>query len=1738
MPEAPRTPRRSLAARQTTSDGLNTSTPKARPQSTCEASSVQDRIRQWQAQGAADALALDAVSVRSVPASVASSNLSRPGTPGDNVTYSAPARKNRWTMHVAEESPSKGRESRSSSAPRKRLVSDEHWKSSRRQGARKSSTSTRRKHVVTPHHDLTYTSTPRQEDREAWRQRRRNERLSKEGANDTRLAEPKDLNAYIDQELSRRLASSPEADNTTREGELLDNTDAISTRSYSLYDDVAHTIAPSKYADTQGQPEPLHLESRKFKSGGILGKTREMFNKPEVLPVSNRVPSIQAWLEEQPDPFTERAPDVMGILPAAEVPKPLKKRSRRTKRRCEEYPSVDPNQIWESVTTHRVRDDDIPPLANGHASPPRSSALPHTSPASVIPPENAAEETSPRSIRRRGAARDRRSRQSESTRHASTPAADTTTPPLPIHNSGRHSPTQIYPPMEQLPFETVAPKETCKALPPPPTDENDEELTVGQCGLKRSLTTHEDLMSVLSLPMHRKSTRARRHARQVQQSASHVLEALAAEEEGYSKELRTLVDGVVPVLLQAVLSKSSSIAAAGLFNVNPDPSDFSYTKPIIDMGISLERLKSLHARIPLKSVDSLLAWAQNARRAYEDYIKAWRLGFQDVVVNLAPLDDKANAIDTGMARDADGNVVDSQGQKVDVAYLLKRPLVRVKNLAKTFESIKGSYDRPLAIEVAQAFTDVTAAARQRHREEQARLEDEAAAALDNSRARAVRSLGPCNAFTLNKSRKVRARDTFDMALWHTSGQRLDCQVEMIFRDDPEALRGGDVLICEVDETGKWLLFPPIELTSISARRGEDDIDLVVMIRGPSSLGKEWHELLALKSDEPEAIGEWMTMLGSTPLPPRLNRSRSFLERRSALAKQDTSRPTTADSNIDVASTSTSIPSEPDIPLGEPSVISSCTSLPSSKGQKTLLERFVPRLHLGGGLQSKPTRPVTAPPRSLPRKPVPSNQSSASSTTTDRPASSHKKPSAHVGAQDGVGRSRDCAPGSPPLRESYMMSGALVAPAEVQAQNTEGHQHEKSVSERGTSSNSHPPAVQRPAFTRQLSATPSEGLPSITKLRNNTSQEASQSSVPLTDSIRDQWTSLSGSRKTEQQREVGDVALRSTARASLASTSVDSQHYSANQEDAEQAPPAPPAHREGSISQQRRTPAKKLDNVPQMTPKSTKRRSSSPLKHEYAPSTASDTDSESESEDGSDASSETSDDFMSEIKDISTPLVAVGVGNKRNSQSARPPPARPQPPAVPSSSGTRTLAPSDSASQGPYRRVPSSVAVPDDKKLRTIAMICSWSDRGMWEQVHPDECSIIVSPGVIEAFPMSAAHSGDTGKGLEGQRDNSSDVSEQLQPLVAFELTPIVPLRRGTALDINIRSPPTPNSQLKTTNNILFRSRNADECDNLYSMINWARCNNPTYIQLEKARPRQPPVSFNIGPAPQGRTRSGGSWFSFGNSGDKSSYRASSAPMSISRETEASTSTMTTAFSALKRLGVSSAFNLNRSSISRKSGWATNTSGSLYSSNSGTGSGSGSSTPIPSQVGLVPGRDGPNVPTTSAEAVNGGGMVNNMKVRIYIRKGQNWANLGSGRLSVLPAPEGPSVPVADGEEGLAMGSPNLLPIRGQPGSKGPRLASSGHTPHRLHGDGREKRIVVRKSKKDEVVLLDAVLGESCFERVMQTGIAIKVWTENAQVQVTGGVMTGKEQIYMLQFPGTREAGWVFGLVGSYRYTNSG
>jgi len=220
---------------------------------------------------------------------------------------------------------------------------------------------------------------------------------------------------------------------------------------------------------------------------------------------------------------------------------------------------------------------------------------------------------------------------------------------------------------------------------------------------RRKLASHADLISVLSMPkvagtksiVSARSIRTNR-SRLATATIDDIMKELASDEVKYMRELRTIVDGVIPVLLSCVLSKSDSAVAAGLFSRSAPTDPSEVTKPIVNMGVCLERLKTLHKRVPHEDSDAFVSWAQSAQRVYADYIAAWRLGFQDVVISLAPADedpfkpakvvngpDDGAPWDEGMPRNAEGYVVNGDGERVDVAYMLKRPLVRLKYLAKT-----------------------------------------------------------------------------------------------------------------------------------------------------------------------------------------------------------------------------------------------------------------------------------------------------------------------------------------------------------------------------------------------------------------------------------------------------------------------------------------------------------------------------------------------------------------------------------------------------------------------------------------------------------------------------------------------------------------------------------------------------------------------------------------------------------------------------------------------------------------------------------------------------------------------------------------------------------------------------------------------------------------------------------------------------------------------------------------------
>ena len=215
-------------------------------------------------------------------------------------------------------------------------------------------------------------------------------------------------------------------------------------------------------------------------------------------------------------------------------------------------------------------------------------------------------------------------------------------------------------------------------------------------GLKRRLTKHSDLMSVLSLPDDKqvpaalrvaRSRPSLRRARSKLDGASllELLHEFAEDENLYQRELKTLVDGVLPVLLTQVVHADSG-STVNLFGPSSSANkDDQMGRAVVNMGIALEKMRKSHKRASTDDLEKLGTWIQNAVPIYSSYLDAWRLGFQDLIVNLAPpaerLDDEDSLLDA-MPRNENGDVVNDDGERVDVAHLLKRPLIRIKMMAK------------------------------------------------------------------------------------------------------------------------------------------------------------------------------------------------------------------------------------------------------------------------------------------------------------------------------------------------------------------------------------------------------------------------------------------------------------------------------------------------------------------------------------------------------------------------------------------------------------------------------------------------------------------------------------------------------------------------------------------------------------------------------------------------------------------------------------------------------------------------------------------------------------------------------------------------------------------------------------------------------------------------------------------------------------------------------------------------
>lgn len=1757
-----------------------------------DTNSVRDRVRQWQAQGGGVITTDDVGGEENTrpdksPAKSTTSNRDpTPQTPSEsskgNRDRNTRSRTGRRTVQVDD---GKSVRTRSGSAPAKRIVSDGHWKNTRI--SPKSATSSRAmKRGVSgrnqPDDGIRVQPIRESKGKGKHSDKRTTKRGSIGGDNGIRVyATPPGSHEKLKESRPqqseclgikktvyndlRATEGSPRETCTQQEpptsGNLLPENTSSTKQDSKRQKSSTHKTrdADDSPCSTRGALS-IGRESIKSQKGNLLSQVFGFAkHAPDSIPTP-RVPSIEAWLHETPDPFVEAGePPLEFIAPLR--PSSAKRRSIRKQEIVEEV--EDPNRIWDALDTKEgtrraftgsrrkkrvpssaiYEDNPFPPDFDSDTGL-SGSGLGSACASKFVDLVHEPQERSPLSLQRQSArksesspVRNRGKSLSErepapdddavsglspnlTTSSVETPDSRNPTKSLgfsikrPFPSTGQHRLSTIASIETFRTKDTTAPpsisEKSERTVRPPPVEEDE---AAGEArdqfdpnSLKRSnsrLTKHADLISVLSLP--KPSSRSIQSARSIRTNRSRLATAtvgdlmreLATDESKYMRELRTLVDGVIPVLLTCVLSKSDSAVAAGLFRPSaPNHEDPTFTRPIVDMGIALERMKTLHKRIPKDDPTSLLTWAHGAQRVYAEYLKAWRMGFQDVVVNLAPATDNiptalssttSQALDEGLPRNEDGDVVNGDGERVDVAFLLKRPLVRLKYLQKTLKGINFIKPSVEAESLAAKYQELVEDARRRSNEERARLEDEAASNIDPTRARDPRTLAPLAGVVIDRTRRVRARDNFNLALQHSSGQCVDCRVELILRDEAsDSGSGGDLLVCEADSTGKWLLFPPIQSGRVSARNGDLKGEIVVMVTGISGNGSDWRELFSLRSEDEHAGFEWVQMLGLIPVPPGIMRSQSFLNK-------NRGHRSSAPLNLEAPSISatpgksrTPSPREVEVPIGELANHASQSWIYYFTDGLTPKDQISPSREASNS-QAKPhdLLPPTPPKssnyvhqvsdlRSLPGQRQIHEPCIAETT---RPPRSFKEALGLSGTSTTVGLRRaranrrskhgEGSPSSPRSKEGAHQNGE---PGMLSIDVTKNHQ--PVASSNGSPSQlrslSPEPSEQyatplpehgahqqknsaRPLNHRSRSSVPSMDLPYIPKAR----QTGPSSTPTFEPELEPEWPSavdsqLGTSSKLTKRR---PVSMKAEAQP-------------------ESSPPAPPAHRSP-------TPVQLLGaNTPVLNKTQIKpRRSSSPLKHQYEPSTASESSSESDTStverNEASSASDSSEDEELEGGDSPTPLLPLGALKRL---SITKPPTRTSSHSTPEGS----IKPSESASQAPYKTVPPQPT----KASKTIASIFSWSDTGSWQNLHPDECSIVITPGLIEAYQMSAAHSkdvplfssipvvdADAFSALASNMTSQIDEVQGDRPLIALELTPLVPLRRGTALDISIRSPPTPNSQITSGNNIMFRSRNPEECEALYALINHARINNPTFIALQNARASG--SSF----APDRRTStsangSRNSWF--GGWGRSSSYRASSAPTPSIAPSDSSIGSMSSAFSALRRFGKGSGvFNISRSTITSREGSRAN---SIYTS-SDNSSGSGTSSPMP-----------PGLVSAGKEAPIG---LSDAKIRLYEREtASKWRDMGSARLTIM-RPEKSSV----GPDG--------------------RPTSSGFLAMN------EKRIMVNGKTKGEV-LLDVQLGESCFERVARTGIAISVWEDvvgpNGEVGVVGavgGVGGGRARVYMIQ-----------------------
>lgn len=406
-------------------------------------------------------------------------------------------------------------------------------------------------------------------------------------------------------------------------------------------------------------------------------------------------------------------------------------------------------------------------------------------------------------------------------------------------------------------------------------------------------------------------------------------------------------------------------------------------------------------------------------------------------------------------------------------------------------------------------------------------------------------------------------------------------------------------------------------------------------------------------------------------------------------------------------------------------------------------------------------------------------------------------------------------------------------------------------------------------------------------------------------------------------------------------------------------PPPPAHRTLDAK-----------NSPSLAPPadayaSLKRRNSSPLKHEYYPSDVSSESSfsTSASEDEYSYSDESSDDEL-EAAEMPDSVPAISIKKKAESYTD-------------SSISSRSTSPTPSVSAS-QAEVPEISSAQSGYLYKSLAAISYWDNKhGCWKDLWPDVCSIVTTPGLIEAYPFRRTHT------------SSEDPSqEEDRPLIALDLTPLVMLRTSTALDLEIRSPVLSYARLYTKVNKIetsffrFRAPSLQECESLYMAVHRARLDNAKYKALEEETRVRAFGQGQIAQDDGGESSQHRSWF-----GRKNSYRASARAPSQSAGSTSHSSVSASSF--LKKLmGGGSQFNIAMSSVHRQSRFGTGEN-SLYASSSGT-----------------PPRSPSVSAANSATIAKMSLTTNNLKIRLHLLvSASKWEDYGNCYLEVTRPDQG-------------------------------------------------------------------------------------------------------------------------------------